>query len=158
MDQFFGGFLFGVLLGLLGVLYLAGTKWQLGKRVRSLEQSMIHQNEAHAETLRQRDANTAKVKAEAEGLRTRLKALETSSKGGAAQKLELLETALQIATERHPELARVLPEAVAQAEEAMQEVETGKRRFLPFKIGSLRLPGSKKDVDAEVVEDEEAPV
>jgi hypothetical protein len=151
MEQFFGGFLFGALLGLLGILYLAGTKWQLGKAVRELERSMVLQGQAHAETLRQRDDNTSKVKAEAEGLRARLKALETSSKGSAAAKLELLETALQIATERHPELARVLPEAVAAAEDAMKDVESGKRRFLPFKLSALRLPGSaRKDaIDAE---------
>jgi|GEM_PF-5818077 len=155
MEQFFGGFLFGALLGLLGVLYMAGSKWQLGRSVKDLQRSMVLQNESHAETLRLRDEETARVKAKSEGLRTRLKSLETSSKGNAAAKLEVLETALRIATERHPELARVLPEAVEAAQAEMEEVEDGKRRFLPFKLGSLRLlnGGKKEAVDAEVVEE-----
>ncbi len=155
MDGFLGGFLFGLLLGLLGLLYIAATKWKLGRSIKDLEKAMVLQNKAHAETVRLRDQETERHKLRADGAMTRLRALETSSKGGAASKLETLETALRIASERHPELSRVLPEAVAAAQQELVEVEEGKRRFLPFKLPSLALPRRKADaVPAEVIEEE----
>jgi hypothetical protein len=155
MEQFLGGLLFGLLLGLLGTLWQAGGKWQLGKSVKELERSMVLTNQAHAETLRLRDEETGRIKKELDGVRSRLKSLETSSKGKPAAKLEVLETALRIASERHPELARVLPEAVSAAEAELVEVEQGKRRFLPFALSSLKMITGKKDaVDAEVLEEE----
>lgn len=153
MDGFLGGFLFGLLLGLLGLLYIAATKWKLGRSIRDLEKAMVLQTQAHAETLRLRDQETEKHKMRAEGALTRLRSLETSTKGAAAAKLETLETALRIASERHPELARVLPEAVAAAQVELVEVEEGTRRFMPFKLPSLKLPRRQPEATpAEVIE------
>jgi hypothetical protein len=54
-------------------------------------------------------------------------------------------------------LARVLPEAVAEAEKELEDVERGVRRFLPFKLSALRLPLARKDAtDAEVLPEESA--
>jgi hypothetical protein len=154
MEEFLGGLLFGLLLGLLGVALLAKGRWALSKEIKGLNDAMVRINASHAETVRLRDEEIAKQKAIADGVRTRLKSLEASSKGGAAAKLEMLETALRIATERYPDLARVLPEAVEKAQSEMSEVESGQRRFLPFKLSALRLTGRKtgspETIDAEV--------